>query len=402
MQFNYSAKTKQGEMQSGVVEALNREGAVDALQTRELIILALNPVSNQPVFARQIKFFQKVKSKELVAFSRQLSILFAAQVPLLASLETLVRQTPNPYFRDILFEVANDVEGGATFSKALARHPKVFSTFIVNMVKSGETSGSLENSLSYLADYLEKQFYLVSRVRGAMTYPAFILCGFLIVATVMMIVVVPQLTSFLKETGQELPLATRVIIALSNFLRSFWWLFALVIFGGVGWIWYQILKSAAARSRWDEIKLKLPIFGKIFQKIYLTRLAENLSTLIQGGLSILQALQVSSEVVGNTVFQKIILQAKEEVRVGTNLSTSFSRHKEIPPLVTQMIATGEQTGSIDFILKKMAQFYSKEVDATVDTLSQLIEPILITVIGAGVAVLVAAILMPIYNIAGGM
>lgn len=402
MQFNYSAKTKQGEMQSGVVEALNRQNAIETLQARDLIILALNPISNQPVFARQIKFLQRVKSKELVAFSRQLSILFAAQVPLLPSLKALVRQTTNPYFRDVLFEVANDVEGGATFSKALARHPKVFSTFTVNMVKSGETSGNLENSLSYLADYLEKQFYLVSRVRGAMTYPAFILCGFLIVAVVMMIVVVPQLTSFLKETGQELPLVTRIIIALSNFLRRLWWLFALAIAGGAGGIWYQIKKSAAARARWDEMKLKLPIFGKIFQKIYLTRLAENLSTLIQGGLSILQALQVSSEVVGNTVFQKIILQAKEEVRVGTNLSTSLSRHKEIPPLVTQMIATGEQTGSIDFILKKMAQFYSREVDATVDTISQLIEPILIVFIGAGVAILVAAILMPIYNIAGGM
>ncbi len=402
MQFNYSAKTKQGELQSGVVEANDKQEAIEALQTRELIILALTPVSSQPVFARQIKFFQKVKSKELVAFSRQLSILFSAQVPLLPSLKTLVRQTSNPYFRDILFEVANDVEGGSPFSKALARHPKVFSGFVVNMIKSGETSGSLENSLTYLADYLEKQFYLISRVRGTMIYPAFILCGFLIVAVMMMIVVVPQLTNFLKETGQELPLATRVIIGLSDFLRSFWWLFALVIFGGAGWLWWKISKSVAARAKWDEIKLKLPIFGKVFQKVYLTRFAENLSTLVQGRLSILQALQVSSDVVGNAVFQKIILEAKEEVRVGTNLSVALSRHKEIPSLVTQMIATGEQTGSIDFILNKMAQFYSKEVDSTMDTLSQLIEPLLITAIGIGVAVLVAAILMPIYNIAGGM
>jgi len=402
MQFNYSAKTRQGELQSGVVEAIDKQGAIEALQARDMILLALNPVSSQPIFTRKIKFFQKVKSKELVAFSRQLSILFSAQVPLLASLKTLVRQTPNPYFRDILFEVANDVEGGASFSKALARHPKVFSNFVVNMIKSGETSGSLENSLTYLADYLEKQFYLVSRVRGAMTYPAFILCGFSVVVVVMMIVVVPQLTSFLEETGQELPLATKLIIGVSSFLRSFWWVFSLLILGGGSWLWYKVKKSAAARAKWDEIKLKLPIFGKIFQKIYLTRFAENLSTLVQGRLSILQALQVSSDVVGNAVFQRIILEAKEEVRVGTNLSVSLSRHKEIPTLVTQMISTGEQTGSIDFILSKMAQFYSKEVDSTVDTLSQLIEPLLITAIGIGVAVLVAAILMPIYNIAGGM
>jgi type IV pilus assembly protein PilC len=403
MQFNYSAKTKQGEFQTGMVEAASRSAAIETLQRRGLVILDLKETSSAPLFARQLKIFQRVKQKELVTFARQLSTLVSAQVPLLASLQSLSKQTENEYFRDIIFEIANDVEGGTIFSRALARHPKVFSNFFVNMVKSGEASGNLENSLAYMADYLEKQYYLMNRVRNAMTYPAFILSAFILIAALMMILVIPKLTVFLKETGQELPLLTRAIIWFSDFLRSWWWLLLIIICGGAYYLYHLVKTNPAARRQWDEIKLKMPIFGKrVFQKIYLTRIAENLSTLIQGGLSILQALQVTSEVVGNMVYQEIIIQAKEDVRVGTALSASLMKHKEIPPLVYQMVATGEQTGSLDVILKKMSQFFSKEIDSTVDNLSQLIEPLLIILIGGGVAFLVGSILMPIYNIAGSM
>lgn len=403
MEFTYVAKTKQGETQSGTVEAANRAAAVEALQARGLIILNLAGAETTPVFARSLKIFQRVKTKDLVSFSRQLSTLVSAQVPLLTSLQSLAKQEENKYFQGIIFEVANDVEGGTIFSRALSRHPKVFSDFFTNMVRSGEASGNLENSLLYLADYLEKQYYLASRVRGALAYPAFILGVFILIAVLMLILVIPKLMGFLQETGQELPFVTKVIIGASNFMRGWWWLILILLVGGGWYVYYAVKNSPAVRWQWDTLKLKLPIFGKkIFQKIYVARIAENLSTLIQGGLTILQALQVTSEVVGNVVFQSIVAEAKEEVRVGNTLSSSFMKHKEIPILVSQMIATGEQTGSLDIILKKLAQFYSKEIDNTVDTLSQLIEPVLIVLIGGGVAVLVASILMPIYNIAGGM
>jgi type IV pilus assembly protein PilC len=403
MEFNYIAKTKQGETQSGTVEAVNRAAAVEALQARGLIILSLAGVETTPVFARSLKIFQRVKAKDLVSFARQFSTLVSAQVPLLTSLQSLAKQEENKYFQEIIFEVANDVEGGTIFSQALSRHPKVFSDFFVNMVRSGEASGNLENSLLYLADYMEKQYYLTSRVRGALAYPGFILCTFILIAVLMLILVIPKLTGFLQETGQELPFVTKVIIGVSNFMRGWWWLILILLAGGGWYAYYAVKNSPAVRWQWDTLKLKLPIFGKkIFQKIYVARIAENLSTLIQGGLSILQALQVTSEVVGNVVYQNIVSEAKEEVRTGNSLSSSFMKHKEIPPLVSQMIATGEQTGSLDIILKKLAQFYSKEIDSTVDTLSQMIEPILIVLIGGGVALLVASILMPIYNIAGGM
>lgn len=403
MQFIYIAKNRQGVNQSGVVDANSQGAALETLQAKGYIVLELRSNVAAPVFSRNLKIFQRVKQKELVAFIRQLSTLVSAQVALLISLQTLAKQTDNLYLSDILLEVAADVEGGIVFSQALARHPRIFSNFFVNMVKSGEASGNLENSLIYLADYLEKQYYLTSRVRGAMTYPAFILGTFIVIAILMMILVVPKLTSFLTESGQELPFATKLIIGISSFLQSWWWALAILFIGGVGYVFYAVKKFESARRQWDRIKLKMPVFGKkVFQKLYVSRIAENLSTLIQGGLSIIQALQITAEVVDNTVYEDIILEAKEDVRIGNPLSSSFARHREIPSLVSQMVATGEQTGSLDMILKKMGQFYSKEIDNTVDTLSSLIEPILIIFIGVGVAILVIAILLPIYNIANNM
>lgn len=403
MNFNYTVKTKQGETQAGIVEAASRRLAIEVLQAKGFIILNLSEDNKKPFFSRDIEFFNRVKQKELVIFARQLSTLVSAQVPLLASLQSLAKQTENKYFQGIILDIANDVEGGTVLSRALSRFPKVFSNLFVNMVRSGEASGSLESSLLYLADYLEKQHYLTSRVRNALSYPAFISATFIIIGILMMIIVVPRLTSFLQESGGDLPVITEILISVSYFLKDWWWVLALLIVGGASYFIRLVRTSPGARRSWDEMKLKIPILGKkIFQKIYVARIAENLSTLIQGGLSILQALQVTGEVVGNTVFQEIILQAKEDVRVGNTLSSSLAKHKEIPVLVSQMIATGEQTGSLDSILKKMSQFYSKEIDSTVETLPTLIEPILLLVIAGGVAVLMMAILMPIYNIANMM
>lgn len=399
MQFNYTIRTKQGEVQSGVIEAANRNAAIDLLLSRGFIILKLDN-ERGPMIARDLAIFNRVKQKDLVSFSRQLATLVSAQVPLLTSLQTLARQTESKYFREILLEVANDVEGGTIFSSALQRHPKAFSNFFVNMTKAGEASGSLEASLNNLADYLEKQFYLNSKIKGAMTYPGFIMGAFTVIVILMMAFVFPKLTSFIQESGGEMPIMTRVVIAISNFFRAFWWLIFMVLAGGGTYFFYSLKKSKAFRRKWDQFLVQMPMFGKkIFQKIYVARIADNLSTLISGGLSILQSLQVTSEVVGNTLYQEILEQAKEEVKGGSTLSSSFMKHEQIPALVSQMIATGEQTGSLDLILKRMGQFYSKELDATVDNLSQLIEPVLIVIIGAGVAVLISSILMPIYNIA---
>lgn len=385
-----------------MVEAVNEKSAIAALQAKGLIILDLGS-SSASVFSLNIKISRRIKTRDISTFARQLSTLVSAQVPLLASLQSLSKQVENEDFKEVLFEVANDVEGGTLFSKALARHPKVFSDLFINLIKAGEASGGMENSLLSLADYLEKQDHLNSRVRGALVYPGVITGTFIVIVILMMIFVVPKLTSFLEDAGQELPFMTKAMIAASGFLINWWWLLLIVVVGGTYYVAHAVKTDPSARRQWDRFKLNMPVFGKkVFEKIYITRFSENLSTLIQGGLSILQALQVTSDVLGNVIYRDIVLEAKENVRVGESLSSSLARHKEIPPLVVQMIATGEQTGSLDVILKKMGQFYTREADATIDTISQLIEPFLILLIGGGVVVLIMAILMPIYNLAGNI
>jgi len=402
MEFKYTARTREGQIQKGSIDAASKKEAVNALQNRNLIILDLIEGERPTVLTQQITIFQRVKGKEMVAFSRQLSTLFSARIPLLESLRVLARQTSNKYFSQIIFEVANEIEGGSLLSKALAKYPKVFSQFFVNMIRSGEVSGGLDKALNYLADYLEKQYYLNSKIRGAMGYPAFILGAFLLIGTLMMILVVPQLTSFLVETGTELPLPTKILIGTSDLVIGWGWLMLILLVGLIVGVIVAINRLPEARRMFDLAKIKAPIFGKIFTGIYLARLTDNLSTLIQGGLPILQALQVAADVVGNVVYKKIIMEAKENVRTGSTISSCFQNYPEIPPMVTQMVATGEQTGSVDDILRKLSSFYTKEVDAMVASLSQMIEPVLILILGAAVAILVASILIPIYNIAANM
>jgi len=400
MKFNYLARTSQGETQKGTIEAANQSVALETLQNRNLIVIKLKSAEEISLLGKRLRIFERVKRKEIFIFFRELAILVEADVPLVQSLKALSQQMEKLYFKEIIFEVANDVDGGAAFSKALSKYPKVFSEFSVNLIKSGEVTGRLQDCLSYLADYLEKEYYLISKVRGAMTYPAFILSAFLLVGILVIVMVIPQLTSVLTEAGQELPLATKIVIATSEFARSWGWLLLLVfvVLGVVSW---RYKKTKEGKALWDKVKLKLPVFGKILQKTYLARLSDNLSALVKGGVSIIQALNISGQVVGNVVFQEIIWQARDEVRVGRSISSSLEKHKEFPTLFCQMVKTGEKTGKLDTILGKLSVFYGKEVENVVNNLSQLIEPLLLVGLGVGVAILVFSVFMPIYNLASG-
>ena len=401
MNFNYTARTKEGEMQAGVVHAGDRKEAVDALQNNGLVVVTIEE-EGKSLFSKKLTIFSRVKSKDLVSFSRQLATLFGAKVSLVSSVELLAAQIKEPYFQEVLFSVSSAVEAGSSFSQALAAHPKVFSDFYINMVHAGEVSGNLEKTLEFLADYLEKQQNLVSKIKGALTYPAFLMVGFIIVGVLVLTIVIPNLTEVLTQSGQELPLPTKMIIAFSNALINWGWLMAILLAGGIFAFSTALKKNKEVRYLYDEFKLKLPIFGKIYKKFYLARLADNLGTLIEGGLSILQSFQITAEVVGNAVFREIILEAKEQVRAGNSISSVFEKYEVIPPLVSQMIATGEKTGSLDYILKKLSDFYSREIETVVGSLAQLIEPLMLFILGAGIAILFASVLLPVYNLAGGM
>jgi len=402
VRFNYQARTKKGEIQTGVVEAGNRETAIDTLQRHDLVVVFLEEISEVPFYTRSLRFFQRIKSKEIVIFYRQLAILFEANVSPLDSLKILAEQTKNSIFRELIFDIERDVKGGENISDAMAKHPKVFSAFYVNVVKAGEATGKLHEVLRYLADHAEREYNLSFRVKGAFTYPAVIFSLFIIVAVLMMIFVMPQLAAMLEETGQKLPITTRILIGTAKFMKSWFWLVGIIIVAIVVAI-LRIIKTPKGRETMDVIKLKIPVFKKLYQKIYLTRLAENLKTLLLGGIPILKALDIAALVIGNKTYEKIILEAKEEVRAGKTISSAFSNYpKQITPMVTQMIGVGEKTAELDIILEKVALFYQQEVDRSVANMTQLIEPFMILFLGAGVGFLVSAILMPIYNFAGSL
>ncbi len=399
MKYNYLAKDKQGEVQAGSIEAPDRSIAIKTLQEHNLFIVKLEQSDKVSIFTKRIKIFERVKKKDIFIIFRQLSILIEADVSLVRSLEALSKQTDNKRLKEVFSNLARDVDGGTAFSDALAKYPKVFSDFAINLIKTGEVSGRLQESVGYLADYLEKEYYLISKVRGAMIYPAFILFAFLGVGILVLVMVIPSLTSILLESGQTLPLSTRMVIAASGFMRSWGWILLLIlIIGGI--VLWRYRKRPVVREFFDRMILRLPIFGKILQKTYLARLADNLTALMKGGVSIIKSLNTAADSIGNSVYRKIIFQARDEVKAGRNISSVLERHSEFTPLFVQMVKTGEQTGKLSDILVKLSSFYNKEVDNVVDNLTQLIEPVLIVALGLGVGVLIFSVFVPIYNLAG--
>ena len=400
MKFNYQARNQKGEVQSGTVEASSREVAIGLLQKHGLYVTILEETAAPPFYAKRVKIFERVPAKELVLFSRQLSILFKSKVSLVESLQVLAIQTKNPSFKEKIFNLAEGVEGGTSLSGALSHYPKVFSSFYIAMVKSGETSGKLSEALSYLADHLEREYHLISRVKGAMIYPALIVVVAIAVLAMMMFFVIPQLTKVLAETGEGLPAVTRMVIALSDFFKNWGWAIIIVLIG-LAVALFRYYRTKQGKRFFDEFFLELPLVGQVLKMIYLSRFAENLSTLISGGLPIAQALETTGDIVGNTVYKEIIFQTRDEVRKGEPISAILSRYPgAFSPIFTQMALVGERTGTLDKTLMDLVEFYQQEVDRSINNILSLLEPLLIIFLGAIVAGLMAAVLMPLYRMAG--
>ena len=399
MRFNYQTRTKKGEVRAGVIEASSREAAISLLQKYGLYVTVLEEAREEPFYARRLKIFEKVSQKDIVLFSRQLSIMFASKVTLVESLRTLANQTKAPDFREKILKISEEVEGGTTLSGALSKYPKIFSPFYIAMVRAGEASGKLSESLSYLADHLERDYHLLSRIRGAMMYPALIVSVVLIVLALMMFFVIPHLTQVLEETEQELPAVTKMVINLTDLFRKWGWVFILIFISLIISA-FRYYKTKAGKNFFDNFFLKLPMINQILKMVYLSRFAENLSTLISGGLPITQSLEITGNIVGNSVYQKIILRARDEVRRGEPISQVLSRFPEVfPPVFTQMTLVGERTGTLDRALMNLVNFYQKETDTLIETLLGLLEPLLIVFLGVVVGGLMAAILLPLYRVA---
>lgn len=398
--FNYRATTQEGQEVEGAVEAPSENVASSILSDRGLIILYLEEGKRKRM-ELDLPFLNRIKPKDIVMFSRQLAVMSSATVPIVQALRILVEQTEQRRMKKIISEVADEVDGGAKLSQSFERYPKAFSDFYVSMVRSGETSGKLDEVLNYLADQLEKDYDLQSRIRGAMIYPAFIILGLVVVGFLMTIFVLPKLTNILTETGTELPFSTKILIMFSNFMKSYWWLIVLLFIGGGLGLHKVTGRGGAFKNQWDYLKLKLPVFGTLFQRIYLVRFTRSLSTLIVGGVPLTSALKITSDVVGNAVYQDLIRETVKEVEDGRSIATLFLKSEEVPRMVSQMIRVGEQTGRLDRILAKLTEFYSREVENLVANMVTLIEPLIMMVMGAAVAFVVISIILPLYNLSAG-
>lgn len=400
MEFTYQVKSQNGELFEGNLEAPDENVAVNLLHSRGYTVLSLQSASKD-IFSTDInQYLNRTKGKDIVVFTRQLATLVDADMPLAEGLRTLAKQVEKPGLKKVVGEISDAVEGGSSLSAALSEYPKLFGSFYVKLVKSGELSGKLQDSLNYLADYLERTQAIISKIKGALAYPAFVISVMIVVSIIMVIYVLPQLLNIFKETGvTDLPITTRVLIAVTDFANRFSILiFGVLIGGGVG-AW-RYIRTPKGKIFFDGVKIKAPIFGKILRNLYLARISESLATLIKAGISILDAIKITSELIDNKNYQDILLEAEENVRGGGTISEAFAKYEDVPPLVTSMIAIGERTGKLDMMLGHVSKFYRTESENSVQNISQLIEPILVFILGIGVALLVSSVLLPIYSLIG--
>ncbi len=400
--FNYKALQQDGKVISGSVDAPNISLAEGALLERDFKVIDIQEKEIMSgVNLKFLSFLNRIKQKDLVVFSRQLSVMISATVPIIQALKNIAKQVKNSKFRNILNDVAYDVDGGMKLSDALKKH-KIFDNFFVNMVATGETSGKLDEVLEYLADEIEKSYDLQSKIKGAMMYPAFIISGMILVAIAMMIFIIPNLVDIIEEAGQELPLPTRILIAFSDFLTHKYVYLIIIIAIVFGSIYYFTKKTESGKKFINLLKLRVPIFGRLWQNIYVVRFSGSLSSLISAGVPLTNALRITAEVIDNYYYKKLIDETIRKVEDGYSMADTFSKSNIFPTMVIQMIRTGEKTGRLNVVLDRIESFYSREAKNMVDNLTSLLEPIIMVVIGIGVAFVVAAVLMPMYSMTNAM
>jgi len=397
MLFIYKALDANGENKEGTIEAISIDVAINSIQKRGLIISSIVPVEDETL---KHKFFfgKRVSNKDIVILSRQLATLFDAQVSALRVFKLISAEIENVVLRKSLTEIADDLQAGSSISKALSKHPRVFSNFYINMVRAGEETGKLNETFNYLADYLDRTYEVTSKARNALIYPSFVITVFIGVMVLMFTMIIPKIAAILLDSGQDIPIYTKIVIGISDFLVSYGvFLLAGLIVGLYFFIRYT--RTAQGSFTFDGFKLGIPFVGELYRKLYLSMISDNMHTMISSGIPMLRALEITASVVGNDIYKQILNESMLAVKGGSSLSNSLSQYPEIPGILVQMIRVGEETGELGNILKTMAKFYQREVMNAVDTLVDLIEPVMIVLLGLGVGVLLASVLMPIYNIA---
>ncbi len=401
MLFKYRAIDDEGANKEGEIDAPSRDIAISGLQRRGLVIVSIKEEGGRKsVFS--LSFFDRISNKDIVILSRQISTLFESQISALKAFTILATNSENKLLGQKLTQIGDDLKAGISVSGALAKHPEAFSNFYVNMVKVGEETGKLNQTFLYLAEYLDRQYALTSKTRNALIYPAFVVVTFFVVMSLMFVIVIPKLSAIILDSGQVVPFYTTIVIMISNLFVHYGFFIIIFIVLFSLWMW-RLSSTEKGKVYLDKTSLSIPIIGNLYKKLYLSRITDNLNTMLSSGIPIVRAIDITGEVVGSLVYKGILGEVADGVKSGLALSVAFSKHKaEIPGILVQMMLVGEETGSLGTILKTLTDFYRREVDDAIDTLVGLVEPVMIVVLGLGVGILLVSVLMPIYNLAGGI
>jgi len=395
--FSYHAKDKTGKTIKGIVEAGNEKKAAALLRKRDLLVISLTPIEKQLGLSSLLSKLKRVSDNDIAAFTRQLSTMVNAGLPLTDSLELLTTQFKNPALRKVIKEITDDIQGGSSLSGALKKHSHSFSPTYVSLIEAGEASGNLNQILERLADNLEKSRATKGKLKSAMVYPMIIFIGMAVVVFIMMTVVMPKLTILYQDMNIELPLTTKLLISTSSIFAKFWWLILLAI-GGLIFLFVSWKKTAMGKKMFDKIMLSLPIFGEVSKKLILVEFARTLGVLIGAGVPILKALKIVSSALTNVIYQDGIDQAAKGVEKGVPLGTLLSRNPIFPPILGQMVTVGEQTGKVDETLLRISAYFEQEGDEAVKGLTTALEPIIMVMMGVGIGFVVLSIIVPIYKL----
>ncbi|MDO8435657.1 MAG: type II secretion system F family protein [bacterium] len=397
-QYTYIAKQDDGRTRRGVVDASTEDAAHGILKEQGLVLMSLSE-RKQSLLGRSFHLFKPVKKDELVAFSRELAVMAHSNLPLTQAFGILQAQTANKHLKVVSSSISDDIASGMRLSQALGKHPEVFSQFFVHMIQAGEVSGKLAEVLEYLATEEERDYATSQNIKGAMIYPLFVIGALIVVGIIMSVFVIPQLLTIVTEaagTGITLPLPTRMLMGATSFIHAAWpyiigFMFIAVV------VFVMLFRTVSGRAFFDRALLSVPVFGQLFSQLIIIRFTQSLATLLKGGVALPQAIEITAGVVGNAFFEQLLLETKKEVEDGRPLTSVFARSRFVPPMVTEMLTVGETTGSIDTILDELSGFYRRETENGVARLVHTIEPAIIVVLGIGVGLIVAAVLLPLYT-----
>jgi type IV pilus assembly protein PilC len=400
IEFAYTAKDRKNDkIVKGKISADNEMAAAEILNSKSLYPIKIVSASSQNILGN-INFFNRVSAKNRVIFTRQLATLVKAGLPITQALNTAIEQVNDKNFKAILEKIAASVEGGTSLAESFSQYPTVFNPVYVSLVHAGEESGTLDQTLLRLADQQEKEQQIVSKIRGALIYPALVLVTIIAVLGFMLVSVMPQIQGLYDELKKPLPIITRITLLISQFSIRYWWLTIILIVAIIFGI-RAYIRSPNGRRAWDRFKMRTPVFGTLFRKMYMARFARTLGSLVNSGVPLLEALNISADAMNNVILQAVVLKAAEDVKTGKSLSSALSKNEYFIKLVPQMIKVGEESGTLGDMLDKVASFYEDEVDQAVKNISTIIEPVLMIILGFMVFFIIIAVLYPIYSLVGG-